>query len=30
MDPKFRSVMIGLLALIIVFLCVNLAGHFLQ
>ena len=30
MDPNFRSVMIGLLALIIVFLCVNMAGHFLQ
>jgi hypothetical protein len=30
MDPNFRPVMIGLLALTIVFLSVNMAGHFLK
>jgi len=30
MDPSFRSVLIGLVALIIAFLAVGLAGHFLQ
>jgi len=30
MDPSLRYVLFGLFALLIVFLCVNIAGHFLQ
>jgi len=30
MDPTVRGVMIGLVAIIIVFLCVGIVGQFLQ